>query len=371
MVIQKDREQFFSQGNDTIMIPLYKPYMPELPELESILYSGQLAYGKYARKFEEKLKTYFDESYLLVINSFHMAICVTIGALEISRENEIIASPMACLASTQPYHSYGLEIRWADIDSTTGTLNPESVRKRITPRTKAIVHNHFCGYPGYIDEINAIGKEYGIPVIDDGIECFGAEYKGKKIGHCGTDATVFSLNPVRIPNCIDGGIVIFKDAEVYQRALLVRDCGIERSNFRDNIGEINSACDIKLTGYSATMSEVNGYIGCQQMERVDALLTKHRENAMRWGKALDEEKGIISTMKTEGIPNYWVYGVLSDNKREDILQFRGKGYHASGVHYPNSRYSVFGKQDIELRGAEEFYRRFFALPCGWWMSDEI
>lgn len=350
------------------MIPLFKPYMPDVPEIDDILHSGQLAYGKYARQFEDRLKAYFDEKYLLVTNSFQMAIYVTLGALGLLSGEEIVASPMACLASTQPFHSYGLKIRWADIDCMTGTLNPDDVRKRITPRTKAIVHNHFCGYPGYIDEINAIGKEYGIPVIDDGIECFGAEYKGKKIGHCGTDATVFSLNPVRIPNCIDGGIAIFSTQEVYEKARLIRDCGIDRTKFRDDIGEINPACDISLVGYSATMSDVNGYIGCRQMERVDRLIARQRECAARWEKEIAEEKEIVSLKNGDALPNYWVYGVLSDNKREDILRFRAQGYYASGVHFPNNRYSVFGKQDIDLPGVEEFYRRFMALPCGWWMQ---
>lgn len=349
------------------MIPLYKPYMPELSDLSIILHSGQLAYGKYARLFEDKLKAYFDEDYLLVTNSFQMAIYVTLGALGISSGEEIIASPMACLASTQPYHSYGLRIRWADIDYMTGTLDPDSVSKRITAKTKAIVHNHFCGYPGYIDEINEIGREFDIPVIDDGIECFGAEYKGKKIGHCGTGATVFSLNPVRIPNCIDGGIAIFSTQGEYEKALLIRDCGIDRTKFRDDIGEINPSYDISLVGYSATMSDVNGYIGCRQMERVNRLIARQRECAVRWEKEFDGEKGIVSLKHGNTFPNYWVYGVLSDNKREDILRFRARGYYASGVHFPNSHYSVFGRQDIDLPGVEEFYKRFFALPCGWWI----
>lgn len=353
------------------MIPLYKPYMPPLPEMESILHSGQLACGKYVRTFEEKVKVYFDEPYVLATSSFQMAIWVTLGALGLSRGAEIIASPMACLASTQPYHSYGLRVRWADIDRMTGTLNPGSVRKRITEKTKAIVHNHFCGYPGYIDEINEIGREFGIPVIDDGIECFGAEYKGRKIGHCGTDATVFSLNPVRIPNCIDGGIVIFSSQKTYEKARLIRDCGIDRTNFRDDIGEINPTCDISLVGYSATMSDANGYIGCRQMEQVDRLLASQRACATRWDNELDGEAGIVSLKHEDARPNYWVYGVLSNNKREDILRFRAQGYYASGVHFPNSRYSVFGRQDIELPGVEEFYRRFLALPCGWWMDDEV
>lgn len=133
-------------------------------------------------------------------------------------------------------------------------MNPDSVRKRINSKNKAIVHNHFCGYPGYIEEINSIGTELGIPVIDDGIECFGSEYKGGLIGNCGTDVTVFSLSAIRFCNCIEGGVVIFKDKLLYEKSLLIRDCGIDRSQFRDEMGEIRRDYEISNVGYSATMS---------------------------------------------------------------------------------------------------------------------
>lgn len=350
-------------------IPLYKPFMPELPKLNDILQSGQLAYGSYTKEFEEKLKKYFGTPYLIVTNSFNTAISVAITTLGLSFGDEVLASPMACLASTQPYLSSGLKIRWADVDNKLGTLDPESVRKRITSNTKAIIHNHYCGYPGYIDEINDIAQEFGIPVIDDCIEAFGSEYKNKKIGSLGSDVTVFSLTAVRIPNVIDGGIVIFKNEELYAKSLLVRDCGIDRSIFRDSIGEISPQCDISLIGYSATMSNINGYIGSCQMENVEDILSKHRFQAKKWDNYLSQFPNMKPMHQDFHNPNYWVYGVLADDKRATITSFREKGFYASGVHINNNIYSIFG-DDSPLPGTSDFYSHFVALPCGWWMSEE-
>ena len=351
------------------MIPLLKPFMPELPEMDAILHSGALAYGAYTKQFEDKLREYFGTPYVMAVNTFASAVSVALTTLDIVPGDQVIASPMACLVSTQPYLAAGLEVRWADVDPERGTLEPESVRARITPKTKAIIHNHFCGYPGHIDEINAIGKEYGIPVIDDGIECFGSEYKGKKIGNCGTDVTVFALSAVRIPNCVDGGVLIFKDPEHYAKALLVRDSGIDRSRFRDDIGEISPNCDISLVGYSAMMSNVNGYIGLRQMESAQQLLTAQRARAEKWSAQLQQDPKCQPISVTDGAPNYWVYGLLAENKRETILRFRAQGYYASGVHIMNNIYSAFGKQDVALPGVEAFYSCFVALPCGWWMEE--
>ncbi|WP_026491163.1 DegT/DnrJ/EryC1/StrS family aminotransferase [Butyrivibrio sp. XPD2002] len=350
------------------MIPLYKPYMPELPDLDSIIHSGALAYGDYTKEFEKKLRDFFGVPYLMVTTSFHLAISVALTAMDIKIGDSVIVSPMACLASTQPYLSYGLNIHWADVDPKTGTLDPVSAEKKITENTKAIIHNHFCGYPGYIDEINEIGARHGIPVIDDGIECFGSEYHGMKIGNCGTDLTIFSLTAVRFCNCIDGGVVIFKDKDLYEKSLLIRDCGIDRKIFRDELGEISQECDISLVGYSATMSNVNGYIGIRQMDAIEDLLEKHRSQAENWRILHEEHKDLIPIYREQCNPNYWVYGLLADDKIGTIKRFREMGYFASGVHIRNDIYSVFGNHNERLPGVEEFYRRFVALPCGWWME---
>ena len=196
---------------------------------------------------------------------------------------------------------------------------------------------------------------------------FGSEqYKDATIGVTGGDAAVFSLGPVRIPNTVEGGVILFKDSSAFTRALLIRDCGIDRTFFRDNRGEIDHAYDISLSGYSAMMSNVNGYIGCKQMEAVDMLLSRQREQAMCWAQTLAEDTSLVPITVPDGSPNYWVYGLLAVDKSAAINAFRAKGFYASGVHVDLSRYSVFGSSS-ELPGVSEFERHFLAVPCGWWM----
>lgn len=349
------------------MIPLYKPYMPEVPLVDEILHSGQLAYGRYGKEFEKLMSEYFETPNLIATSTFNMAILVALSTLGIKAGDTIIASPMACLASTQPLVSMGLKVKWADVDPLTGTLSAESVRNLVSISPKAIIHNHFCGHVGFVDEINMIGKEYGVPVIDDCIEAFGSEYKGRRMGNVGTDITIFSFNPVRIPNTIDGGAVIFKDASLYKKSLLVRDAGIDRSRFRDELGEINPNCDINLIGHSATMGEVSGYIGIQQMKKIDWIINAQRNNALLWDEKLKITEDIVPIKKGNSLPNYWVYGTLVKSKRETIIKFREKGYYASGVHINNNIYSVFG-DTTPLSGVNEFINHFVALPSGWWMD---
>ncbi|MBY7733423.1 DegT/DnrJ/EryC1/StrS family aminotransferase, partial [Vibrio splendidus] len=82
-------------------------------------------------------------------------------------------------------------------------------------------------------------KDNKIFVIEDATESFGAEYKGNKLGNTNTDIVCFSFTPVRLPNAIDGGGLSFNHQALFEKALLMRDLGIKRENFRDELGEIS------------------------------------------------------------------------------------------------------------------------------------
>ena len=340
-----------------------------LPEIETILHSGQLAFGKWGNEFEKSIAEYINSPYVLTTNSYNSAMLLTLASIGIESNDEVIASPMSCLASNQPFVTQGASVVWSDIDPKRGTLDPEDVKRKITKKTKAIFHNHHCGYAGYIDEINAIGEDYGLVVVDDAIEAFGAEYKKRMIGNVGTPITVFSFETVRLPNCIMGGAVIFQDEKMYNKAKRIRDYGVNRANFRDDLGEINADCDIELPGFGIKPPEINSYIGFAQMKAVPDLISKQRCNGAKWDKWLFENFNKAKTIDTIDInPNYWVYGVLCEDKRKVIIEMRSLGFYASGVHLNNNKYSVFGNQN-SLKGVEDFYKSFVAFPSGWWLNE--
>jgi dTDP-4-amino-4,6-dideoxygalactose transaminase len=340
-----------------------------LPELEDILHSGNLSYGKWGKSFEEKLCKYIENDLLITTNAYTSAIQVALTVLGLKHNDEVITSPMSCLASNQPLITFGLKIVWADIDPLRGTLDPKSVKAKINSNTKLIFHNHFCGFMGYVDEINDIGQKYGIPVIDDCIEAFGSEYESHKAGNLGSDATIFSFQTIRLPNTIDGGAIAFKSKEHFDKALLIRDFGIQRDIFRDKNNEISSSCDIKLPGYAATMNEISSYIGWLQMDEIDTLFAKQRNNAKKWDLWFENNMKNVRRLNrhTDISPNYWVYGFLSKNKLNSLLSFREKGYYASGVHINNNIYSVFNNAEY-LKGVEKFNSEFVAIPSGWWFE---
>lgn len=352
------------------MTPIFKPYMPESisKEIENTLYSGRLSFGEKGKLFEENISNFISTPNVLTVSSYNHAMLIILSTLGLQQGDEVIASPVSCLASNQPFAIKGLKVVWADIDPNTGALLVDDVKSKITSKTKAIFHNHYCGYLGEIEAMNALGKSYGIPVIDDCIEAFGSELNGKMTGNLGTDITVFSFQTVRLPNTIDGGCLVFKNKASYEKAKKIRDYGIERQNFRNELNEINPECDIKLEGYGALMSEVNSIIGNAQMDDLSRLIKKQRSNSLAWDEILLNIKGIHKLSVTKNTsPNNWVYGVLADNKEKTILNFREKGFYATSVHINNNIYSVF-ENKTSLKGVTEFMNKYVAIPCGWWFN---
>ena len=353
------------------MIPIFKPYMPTdiLLELENILYSGQLAYGKYGKLFESELAKFIGNPHVISVNSYNQAMLLALSVLNLNPGDEVIASPVSCLASNQPFVIKGLKVIWADVDPNTGALCVEDVKKRITSKTKAIFHNHFCGYLGDVIAINQLAKEHGLWVVDDCIEAFGTEHNDQKTGNLGADLTVFSFQTVRLPNTVDGAAISFSSKELYEKAILMRDYGIDRKNFRTSTGEINPNCDISLEGYGATLSEINSYIGLKQMDNLPTLLNKQRNNAINWNNRIQEIPSIKPlSLIYDTKPNYWVFGVLCENKEKALENFRKENWYATGVHINNNIYSVFNNFE-SLNGVNEFMSKFLALPCGWWVEE--
>ena len=118
------------------------------------------------------------------------------------------------------------------------------------------------------------------------------------------------------------------------------------------------------------MSELNSFIGIKQMEGIENLLSKQKNNAHIWDNKFLNNPTIVSLEKREGaMPNYWVYGTLCKNKLETIKEFKEKGFYATGVHINNNIYSVFNNNN-SLKGVNEFMNHFVAIPSGWWLENK-
>lgn len=350
------------------MIEIFRPYMPAIEKVSTILKSKKLNYGKYGILFENSLGEYIGNSNVCTISTFNIAMFILFSSLGLEQGDTVLLSPLACLESTMPVKAFGLLIEWVDVDPLTGTMSPVHLKSKINSKVKLIIHNHFCGNVGHIAEINGIAAEHGIYVLDDGIDAFGSEYRGKKLGNVGSDFTIFNFSYVRLPNTLQGAAIFTKNKKHLNKIKIIRDNGIQRENFRDIHGEINASCDIYTIGYSGLMSELNSYIGYQTMKNINKLILNQRENAKLWNELLSLYYPSSNTFdRNDSNPNYWVFGIITDNKESLFRWFREKGFMTSSVHINNNIYSVFNNSE-KLKGVDIFMRSFLAIPSGWWVK---
>lgn len=353
------------------MIPLYKVFMPNDIEvgLSDVVKSQSLAYGYHSIDFENKVKKFIGNKNFISVSG--NSILFALQVLGIKSGDEVIMSPMSCLISSQPVALIGAKVVWCDIDPNTGTLNPDFLISLISKRTKAVIHYHWGGNPGYINEINQIAHSFGIPVIEDALESFGAEYSGKMIGNHNSDIVCFSFTPVRIPNVIDGGGLTFSSEDLYKKAIRMRDLGIDRASFRDQYGELSEDTDVSIAGNSLLLNNVSGFIGSMQMDHIELLLNQHRANAELWQALIADTSKIkpLSLTSQTSNPSYWVFTLLAENRNDLFKLFRDNGFAASKMHIRNDIYSVFGTKNLPLKGVEAFSNRQLNIPCGWWVDN--
>lgn len=351
------------------MIQMFKPYISKKIDLTFILTQDNQAFGKYGLLFEKSLKKFFDKEHLITLNSYNIAYFVLLRSLKIRSGDEVLLSPLTCLESTQPLVAYGLNIKWVDVNKKTGTMDPDDLNRKINKKTKLVIHNHFAGNVGFIDEINTICEEHNVTVVEDCSEAFGSEYKGKIVG-TGNNVYIFNFSAIRNPSSISGSAIIFNSEDSFNLSKLIRDNGIDRDNFRLDNGEINQDFDIAQIGYSGLMNEINSYIGYLNMQEIHLILDKQRKIASVLKRHLNKyipevyddiyEKNVNS--------NYWVYGILCKNKELTKNILNKLEFSTSSIHVNNDIYSIFGPYK-KMTGVNKFLQHFIAIPSGWWIEE--
>jgi len=354
-------------------VPLYSTFCPAGvgQQVEEVLQSGKIASGECVVAFEERLRAYLGNPLLISTAEMSSSIAMSLYLAGVRPGDEVVACPMACMATNAPIKNLFAEVRWCDCDPRTGGMDPGHLEHLLSSRTKAILLFHWAGNPADLNAIYEIAKTHGIAVIEDASEAFGAEYCGNKLGNTGADYCVFSFYPNRHLTTIEGAAVTFRRAEDFEKARWLRRYGIHSPSFRLSDGEINPQSDIPHAGWNCYMNQVSAVIGVAQLETFNARLNAWQSNGRFYDETLSNT-GIVKLLgrQPNSISAYWVYTFLS-TKRDRLLQYLTRnGIQASKVHLRNDIYSCFGTGKQCLPGVAEFSDHMLSIPCGWWVTEE-
>jgi len=349
------------------MIPLVKVGMPErsclMPALEEVLYSGMIAEGESVYRFEAAFSTMFGLQNGLSFSSGTAALHASLVLAGVKPGDEVISTSMTAEPTNiSILHVCGVPV-FADVDVRSGNISPESIEKKITSRTKAILIVHYAGVPVRMREVMDLAKQHNIAVIEDCAHALGARYGGKSVGSMG-DYAIFSFQAIKHMTTVDGGFLVMRNADKMAEAKRFRWFGMEKGVARERV-------DITDVGYKYNMHNVAAVIGLKQLETIQKRIAIHQENGRYFDREIAKIPGLaVPFFDTEAEPSYWLYTVLSDDSSEIERKLKSVGVMASKLHRPNHLHSVFNAFAGPLPGLDEYYQRMIHIPCGWWVTKE-
>ncbi|MGB5692014.1 MAG: DegT/DnrJ/EryC1/StrS family aminotransferase [Flavobacteriaceae bacterium] len=245
-----------------------------------------------AREMESLLATRMQVKHAQLLSSGTAALTVAMASCGIGAGDEVILPVFTFVASFEAVLAVGAVPVLVDIDDTL-TLDPQSVRKAITDKTRVVMPVHMCGSMADLDALQTICEEYGLILLEDACQAIGGTYKGKPLGSIG-DVGCFSFDYVKTVTCGEGGALITNDPEIYRRADHYSDHG------HDHTGTDRGAEEHPFLGYNFRISELNAAVGLAQLRRIDEFLKIQEMNYSILKEGLQDIQGIEFRRIPEG-----------------------------------------------------------------------
>src|SRR4051812_9162045 len=254
---------------------------------------------------EREIADFCGVAHAVAVNSGTSALLTALSGLGIGPGDEVIAPGYTFVASLSAI-IYARAVPVLTEGDRTFNLDPEDVKAKITPRTKAIMAVHMMGNPARLDELKAIADERGLLLIEDCAQAFGATYKGRPVGSIG-HAGAFSFNVYKTITSGDGGMVVTDDEEVYRRCFAFHDQG--HSPLRTGV-EIGQR---PFVGLDLRFTELQAAVLVAQLRKLPRILSHLRANKKRYKELiaglpgiefrhLPDPEGDLATMLTVVLP---------------------------------------------------------------------
>jgi dTDP-4-amino-4,6-dideoxygalactose transaminase len=229
--------------------------------------------------FEREVERYLGVPHCLGTNSCTTALLTALSALGIGPGDEVIVPGYTFIASIAAIVYARAVPVLAEVDDSL-TLDPDDVRRKITPRTRAILCVHMLGAPCDMDALEAIAREHGLLLVEDVAQACGGEYRGRRLGSFG-DAGAFSLNVFKTITAGDGGWLAVRDRDVYERAFAFHDHGFKPH--RMGVADAES-----VLGLNFKMHELTGAVALAQVRKLPRILDAVRTQKRSLAEAIGE-----------------------------------------------------------------------------------
>lgn len=277
-------------------MPEFEEYCEEIKELWDSRWLTNM--GAKHKQFEADLKDYLHTENVCLYCNGHLALENIIAALELT--GEVITTPFTFASTTHAIVRNGLTPVFCDIDPDTYTIDVDKIETLITDKTSAIVPVHVYGNICDVEAIQAIADKHNLKVIYDAAHAFGVEYNGENVANFG-DASTFSFHATKVFHSIEGGMVSFKDASLY-----------EKLNQLKNFGIIDQET-VGFVGGNAKMNEFVAAMGICNLRHLDDEIAKRKAVVEKYRERLENVYGIkLCPIQENAKLNYAYFPVVFD-----------------------------------------------------------
>lgn len=266
----------------------------DIRAVTDVLRGDFITCGPKVAQAEKALCDYTGAKYAVIVSSGTAALHCACIAAGIGEGDEVITTPLTFAASSNCILYCGAKPVFADVDPDTYNIEPESIRRRITKKTKAIIAVDFTGQVVEIEEIREICAKNHLILIEDAAHSIGSSYEGRKVGTL-ADLTTFSFHPVKTITCGEGGAVLTDDEGMYRKLQLTRTHGITSNErlMEDAPHEGPWYYEQISLGYNYRMTDFQAALLMSQMRKLDGFHFRRQRIAERYDEAFSQMPEII------------------------------------------------------------------------------
>ena len=354
----------------------------EISEVCDTLRSGWITTGPKTKQFESDFAAFIgNDVQAIAVNSATAGLHLALEAIGIKAGDEVITTTLTFTATAEVVRYLGADIKLADINPETLNIDYESIRDKLTHKTKAIMAVHYAGLSCDMNEIFKIADEFGLKVIEDAAHALPTTYHKETIGSLRSDATVFSFYANKTITTGEGGMVVTKSPDIADRIKVMRSHGISRDAFdRFTSEKPGWYYEVIAPGYKYNMTDISAAIGIHQLKKLPEFLKKREQLAYRYTSAFKNLPLVLPSPPKKGDTHSWhLYIVrlrdsLADKRNEIIEQLSARGIGTS-VHYiPLHRQPYwrdrYGLTPEMFPKAESAYQSMISLPLYTAMTEQ-